>query len=97
MVLAELGTKITKALQKITNSVLIDDSAVDAMLKEISAALIMADVNIKLIKQLKENIKKILNFDELPGGINKRNYIKKVKKKKKNFKITQHFIFKGCF
>jgi signal recognition particle subunit SRP54 len=80
MVLAELGSTISKALHKITQSVLIDDSAIDAMLKEICAALIMADVNIKLIKLLKTNIKANLNFEELPSGINKRNYIKKVKK-----------------
>lgn len=78
MVLAELGSKITKALRNITNALTIDDSAVDAMLKEISLALISSDVNIKLIAKLKNTIKEKLNFEELPEGINKRNYIKKV-------------------
>lgn len=76
MVLAELGSSITKALSNITKAVVVNDEAINEMLKEISTALILADVNIRLVAQLKDNIKKQLSF-ETPG-INKRNYIRKV-------------------
>jgi signal recognition particle subunit SRP54 len=78
MVLAELGGQIKKALYKLTTSTLIDDSVIKDMLKEISEALLNADVNVTSIKALKDNITKSLDFEKLPGGLDKRKYIKKV-------------------
>jgi signal recognition particle subunit SRP54 len=77
MVLAELGSKITKALRSITGAVVVDEKAIDAMLKEIATALVLADVNVKLVATLRDNIRKKLNFEENPG-VNKRQYIRKV-------------------
>lgn len=45
------------------------------MLKEICAALLEADVNIKLVKKLRENVKAVIDFDEMAGGLNKRRMI----------------------
>lgn len=36
------------------------------MLKEVCAALLEADVNIKLVKQLRENVKSVSRFE---GGV----------------------------
>ncbi|CAF1014611.1 unnamed protein product [Brachionus calyciflorus] len=48
MVLADLGRKITTTV--------INEEALDNMLKEISRALIETDVNVKLVKQLRDNL-----------------------------------------
>lgn len=45
------------------------------MLKEICAALLEADVNIRLVKQLRENVRAVIDFDEMAGGLNKRRMI----------------------
>ena len=47
----------------------------NAMLKEICAALLESDVNIRLVKQLRENVKSVIDFDDMAGGLNKRRMI----------------------
>jgi signal recognition particle subunit SRP54 len=37
-----------------------------------------SDVNIRMIKDLRENIKSSCNLDELAAGVNKRKHIQKV-------------------
>lgn len=49
--------------------------ALNSMLKEICAALIEADVNILLVKRLRENVRSIIDFEEMAGGLNKRRMI----------------------
>uniref|UniRef100_A0A2I3S4N1 Signal recognition particle 54 kDa protein n=2 Tax=Pan TaxID=9596 RepID=A0A2I3S4N1_PANTR len=55
MVLADLGRKITSALRSLSNATIINEEVLNAMLKEVCTALLEADVNIKLVKQLREN------------------------------------------
>jgi len=45
------------------------------MLKEICTALLEADVNIVLVKKLRENVRAVIDFDEMAGGLNKRRMI----------------------
>lgn len=45
------------------------------MLKEICAALLEADVNIRLVKKLRENVRQVIDFDDMGGGLNKRRMI----------------------
>lgn len=47
----------------------------NAMLKEICTALLEADVNIRLVKKLRENVRSVIDFDEMAGGLNKRRMI----------------------
>lgn len=47
----------------------------NSMLKEICAALLEADVNIRLVKNLRENVRAVIDFDEMAGGLNKRRMI----------------------
>lgn len=42
-------------------------------------ALIQSDVNIKLVKQLRDNISARISVDELASGMNKRRIIQKVR------------------
>ncbi|KAF5292894.1 hypothetical protein FQR65_LT11146 [Abscondita terminalis] len=75
MVLADLGRKITTALQSLSKATIINEEVLNGMLKEICAALLEADVNIKLVKKLRENVRAVIDFDEMAGGLNKRRMI----------------------
>ena len=52
--------------------------AFDGMIKEICAALLEADVNVKLVGNLRKSIKSSVNFKELAPGVNKKRLIQKV-------------------
>lgn len=75
MVLADLGRKITSALRSLSNATIINEEVLNGMLKEICSALLEADVNVRLVKQLRENVRSIIDFDEMAGGLNKRRMI----------------------
>ncbi len=57
MVLADLGKRLTTALRNMTNSTVIDEEVLNEMLKELCAALLESDVNVKLVSNLRKNIK----------------------------------------
>ncbi|GMR48749.1 hypothetical protein PMAYCL1PPCAC_18944 [Pristionchus mayeri] len=77
MVLADLGRRIRNAIGKLGQATIINEEELDAMLKEVCTALIESDVHIRLVAQLKNNVKKEMNFDEMIGGVNKRRLIQK--------------------
>ena len=77
MVLDDLGAKLNSALKKLSSSPVIDDSTLDNLLKEICAALLESDVNVKLVQKLRQNIKKLVNLEELAVRANKRKIIQK--------------------
>lgn len=78
MVLAELGQRISQALARVQNVTVIDEAVLDACVKEICTALLQADVNVKLVARLRDNVKKRVNMEEMAGGLNKRKIIEKV-------------------
>ncbi|XP_067939398.1 signal recognition particle subunit SRP54-like [Watersipora subatra] len=75
MVLADLGRKITTALKSLGNATIINENVLDDMLKQVVKALIEADVNIRLVKKLRDNVKGVINFDDMAAGLNKRKMI----------------------
>ena len=77
MVLAELGTKISGALRNMSNVTVFDDEVLDTCLKDIATALLQADINIKLVKRLRDNVKKAVHLEDMAAGLNKRKIIEK--------------------
>eukprot|EP00854_Cymbomonas_tetramitiformis_P017881 gene17881-21290_t len=77
MVLQELGGKISAALRKMSDATLVDKSVVDACLKDICAALLHADVNVKLVGELRKNIRSAIDQDDVAAGNNKRRTIER--------------------
>eukprot|EP01052_Picozoa_sp_SAG31_P002202 SAG31_NODE_75_length_27561_cov_28.859333_6_plen_246_part_00 len=71
MVLADLGSKIKGALAKLHNSTLIDENALDSVLKEICFALLQSDVNARIVGNIRKNIKSKVDLEELAAGTNK--------------------------
>jgi signal recognition particle subunit SRP54 len=55
MVLADLGRKINAALHSLSKAPVINEEVLNAMLKEICAALLEADVNIRLVRQFSKS------------------------------------------
>ena len=78
MVLAELGGQIASALQKMSNGTNIDEKVLNECLKEITRALLHSDVSFPLMREMQNNIKKIVNLEELAAGHNKRRIIEQV-------------------
>lgn len=52
------------------------------MVKEICAALLEADVNVKLVGSLRKSIKASVNLKDLAPGVNKKRLIQKVRNSK---------------
>ncbi|RDA84242.1 hypothetical protein CP532_2122 [Ophiocordyceps camponoti-leonardi (nom. inval.)] len=77
MVLQDLGRRINAAVTNLTREQNLDEKALDSMLKEICAALLEADVNVRLVGQLRKSIKSSVNFKELPPAVNKKRIIQK--------------------
>lgn len=58
MVLADLGKRLNAAISSLSSASPIDEQALDAALKSICSALLESDVNVKLVKNLREKVKK---------------------------------------
>ena len=68
MVLADLGRKINAALLSLNKATVINEEVLTNMLKEVQRALLEADVNIRLVKKLSENVRGAIDFDDMAQG-----------------------------
>ena len=75
--LEKLGQVIKKATDKIANAIFLDKNLVDTILRDLQRALIEADVNISLVKNLSDKIRKSA-LDERISGIEKKEHIIKL-------------------
>ena len=57
MVLAELGVKLQDAVKRLNLVTVVDEDVLNAVLGDISRALLEADVNVRLVGQLRQSIK----------------------------------------
>lgn len=77
MVLQELGRKLETALKRLHTTTVVDEEVLNAMLNDISRALLEADVNIRLVGQMKNAIKTRVNLVDGPAGTNRRKMIQR--------------------
>jgi signal recognition particle subunit SRP54 len=75
--LERLGEVLRKATDKIANAVFLDKNLVDSVIKDLQRALIEADVNVVLVKELSDKIRKSA-LDERIKGIEKKEHIIKL-------------------
>src|SRR3989344_1269895 len=75
--LEKLGAVLKKATDKIANAIFLDKNLVDSIVKDLQRALIEADVNIQLVKQISDKLKKVA-YDERIKGIEKKEHLIKV-------------------
>jgi len=75
--LEKLGELLRRTTNKIANAIFLDKDLVDSIIKDLQRALIEADVNIHLVKQLSDKIRKAA-LDERIKGIEKKEHIIKL-------------------
>jgi len=79
MVLAQLGGSISRSLAQMSNATVIDEKVLNDCLNEISRALLQADVQFKMVRDMQANIKRIVNLEALAAGTNKRRIMQQVR------------------
>jgi signal recognition particle subunit SRP54 len=77
MVLDKLGSALKGGIKKLTNAIFVDKKLIDGIIKDVQRSLIEADVNIELVFQLSQKIKKIA-YDETIKGIEKKEQLIKL-------------------
>ena len=70
-----LGSKLRETLKNITKSIFIDKKLINELVKDIQRALLSADVNVKLVFDLTERIKKRALEEKEPKGVDKKTHI----------------------
>jgi signal recognition particle subunit SRP54 len=75
--LERLGEVLRKATDRIANAIFLDKTLVDSIIRDLQRALIEADVNVVLVKELSEKIRKA-SFDERIKGIEKKEHVVKL-------------------
>ena len=75
--LEKLGEVLRKATDKIANAIFLDKNLVDLIVRDLQRALIEADVNVILVKELSDKIKKAA-FDERIKEIDKKEHLIKL-------------------
>jgi signal recognition particle subunit SRP54 len=72
--LSGLSSTLKKSFDKITNALFLDKETINTIIKELQRALILADVNVRLVKELGDKLKKEA-LDENIKGIEKKEQI----------------------
>jgi len=75
--LEKLSNTLKKATDKIANAVFLDKTLVDGIVKDLQRSLIEADVNVSLVLEITQKIKKAA-LDERIKGIEKKEHIIKI-------------------
>lgn len=75
--LEKLGSVLKKATDKIANSIFLDKNLVDTIIRDLQRALLEADVNVVLVKEISEKLKKAA-FDERIKNIEKKEHLIKI-------------------
>lgn len=106
--LDKLSNALKKATDKIANAIFLDKNLVDQVVKELQRSLIEADVNVQLVLEITQKIKKSA-LDERLKGIEKKEHIIKLlhdelknilgekKELKIDFKEQSKFMMLGLY
>jgi signal recognition particle subunit SRP54 len=72
-----LGSAFKKGFDKIAGAMFLDKKAIESLVKDLQRALIQADVNVYLVKELGERIKKEAENEKIKG-IEKKEHLTKI-------------------
>ncbi|MBS3090720.1 signal recognition particle receptor subunit alpha [Candidatus Pacearchaeota archaeon] len=76
MVLEKLGNALKNVMNKIANTIFLDKKAIDALCAELKQTLIEADVDLKIIGEIIEKLKKIALNENIKGIEKKEQLVK---------------------
>lgn len=104
--LSKLSETLKKATDKIANAIFLDKEVVESIIKDLQRALIEADVNVSLVKEISERLRKVA-FDERIKGIEKKEQLIKalhdelikILGPKRDLSLEKHnvFMFLGLY
>lgn len=77
MVLSELGSKISQAIQSLGRKHVVEDSDVEECIKEVCAALLKSDVNIKVVSSLRARVKAAVALQLGGAYVNKQRIVQR--------------------
>jgi signal recognition particle subunit SRP54 len=69
---------LRSALSKFRSAATVDRRTVEELIRDIQRALLIADVNVELVKRISDRIRERAFLGELPPGISRRDYVIKV-------------------
>lgn len=75
MVLEALGQGLRKIVSKIASAVVVDDAIVNELIKDLQRTLLRADVNVRLVFDLTNQIKARFKKEKPPAGITKKEQL----------------------
>jgi len=75
--LENLSANLKKGFERITNAIFLDKKIIESSVKDLQRALIQADVNVQLVKELGDKIKKEAENEKIKG-IEKKEHIIKI-------------------
>lgn len=73
-----LSEMLRMALSKFTSASSVDKRVVDELIRDIQRALLIADVNVELVKKLSDNIRERAFLEKAPPGISRKDHVIKV-------------------
>ena len=77
--LSGLGSTLKKTFDKIAGSIFLDKKTIDSVVKDLQRALIEADVNVSLVAELSEKIRKAASEEKIKGkGIDRKEHLTKL-------------------
>ncbi len=77
--LSSLGNALKKTFDKLAGSIFLDKKTIDSVVKDLQRALIEADVNVKLVAELSEKIRKEASEEKIKGkGIDRKEHLTKI-------------------
>ena len=73
-----LSEMLRKALSKFRSASTVDRRTVEELIRDLQRALLMADVNVELVKKLSDRIRERAFLEKAPPGISRRDHVIKV-------------------
>ena len=86
--LEKLSESLKATLEKIAKSVFVDEKLINEFIKDIQRALLQSDVNVKLVFELSNSIRKRALEEKTPPGLTKKEHIIKIFMQKQKIKYT---------
>jgi len=78
MVLEGLSNSLKETLKKITKAIFVDETLINELVKDIQKALLKSDVNVKLVLELTNKIKKRALEEKTPSSINQKEHLVRI-------------------
>jgi len=78
LALEKLGSSLYESLKKLLRVSSIDEAAIKELIRDLQRALLMADVNVRLVLELSKRVEERALREKIPPGISRREHVIKV-------------------